>query len=137
MKIADVNVYVMGSAWRNFVFARLRTDDGLEGVGEARPVNREEAVAAYLEATARRYVLGSDPFEVEALVQRVTRDDYEVAGATEMTGLAIVEMACWDLIGKAVGQPVYRLLGGACRDRIAAYANGWYQIGRASCRERV
>ena len=130
MKITDVKIYVMGSAWRNFVFARLRTDDGLEGVGEARPVNREEAVAAYLEATARRYVLGSDPFEVEALVQRVTRDDYEVAGATEMTGLAIVEMACWDLIGKAVGQPVYRLLGGACRDRIAAYANGWYQVGR-------
>ena len=46
MKITDVKIYVMGSAWRNFVFARLRAEDGLEGVGEARPVNREEAVAA-------------------------------------------------------------------------------------------
>src|SRR5271165_5607410 len=114
----------MGSAWRNFVFARLRTDDGLEGIGEARPVNREEAVAAYLEATARRYVLGSDPFEVEALVQRVTRDDFGIPGATVMAALAIIEMACWDLIGKATGQPVHRLLGGACRGRIKAYANG-------------
>jgi galactonate dehydratase len=130
MRIADVKIYVMGSSWRNFVLARLRTDDGLEGIGEARPVNREEAVAAYLETAAHRYVIGSDPFNVEDLLLRVTRNDYEVPGAVEMTALAIVEMACWDLIGKAVGQPVYRLLGGACRDKIKAYANGWYQVAR-------
>jgi len=116
----------MGSAWRNFVFARIRTDDGLEGIGEARPVNREEPVAAYLEAIAHRYVLGSDPFNIEALVARITRDDFELPGATEMTAIAIVEMACWDIVGKALDQPVYRLLGGACRPRIKAYANGWY-----------
>jgi len=130
MRIADVKIYVMGSSWRNFVLARLRTDDGLEGIGEARPVNREEAVAAYLETAAHRYVIGSDPFNVEDLLLRVTRNDYEVPGAVEMTALAIVEMACWDLIGKVVGQPVYRLLGGACRDKIKAYANGWYQVAR-------
>ncbi len=130
MKIADITVYTMGSAWRNFVFARLRTGDGLEGIGEARPVNREEAVAAYLEAIAHRYVIGSDPQNVEDLVLRISRDDYEIPGAVEMTAIAIVEIACWDLIGKAVGQPVYRLLGGACRDRIKAYANGWYTVER-------
>jgi len=130
MKITEVTVYMMGSAWRNFVLATLRTDDGLEGVGEARPVNRDEAVAAYLEATARRYVVGSDPFNIEDLLLRVIRNDFEVPAATEMTALAIIEMACWDLIGKAVGQPVYRLLGGACREKIKAYANGWYQVGR-------
>ena len=130
MKISGVQVYVMGSAWRNFVFARVRTDEGLEGVGEARPVNREEAVAAYLEAIAHRYVVGSDPFDIEDLLLRITRDDYEVPAATEMTAIAVVEMACWDIIGKALGQPVYRLLGGRCRDRIKAYANGWYQVGR-------
>ncbi|HLW61051.1 MAG TPA: mandelate racemase/muconate lactonizing enzyme family protein [bacterium] len=126
MRIAEVRVYTMGSAWRNFVFARIRTDDGLEGIGEARPVNREEPVAAYLEAIAHRYVLGSDPFNIEALVARITRDDFELPGATEMTAIAIVEMACWDIVGKALDQPVYRLLGGACRPRIKAYANGWY-----------
>jgi galactonate dehydratase len=130
VRIADVTVYTMGSSWRNFVFARVRTDEGLEGIGEARPVNREEAVVAYLEAIARRYVIGSDPFNVEELVQRVIREDYEVPGATEMTALAIVEIACWDIIGKALGQPVYRLLGGACRGRIPAYANGWYTVER-------
>lgn len=130
MKITDVMVYVMGSAWRNFVFARVRTDEGLEGIGEARPVNREEAVAAYVDAIAHRYVIGSDPFNIEDLLRRIVRDDYEVPGATEMTAVAVVEMACWDIIGKALGQPVYRLLGGACRDRIKAYANGWYQVAR-------
>jgi galactonate dehydratase len=126
MKIAEVKIYTMGSAWRNFVFALVRTDEGLEGVGEARPVNREEAVAAYLEAIAHRYVIGSDPFNIEDLLLRVTRNDYELPGATEMTAIAIVEMACWDIVGKSLNQPVYRLLGGACRDRIKAYANGWY-----------
>ncbi len=116
----------MGSAWRNFVFAHVRTDEGVSGIGEARPVNREEAVAAYLDAIAHRYVIGSDPFNIEALVLRITRDDFETPGATEMTAIAIVEMACWDIVGKVTGQPVYRLLGGACRDRIKAYANGWY-----------
>ncbi len=116
----------MGSAWRNFVFAHVLTDEGVSGIGEARPVNREEAVAAYLDAIAHRYVIGSDPFNIEALVLRITRDDFETPGATEMTAIAIVEMACWDIIGKVAGQPVYRLLGGACRDRIKAYANGWY-----------
>lgn len=130
MKISDVKVYVMGSAWRNFVLARVRTDEGLEGIGEARPVNREEAVAAYAEAITHRYVLGSDPFNIEDLVLRITRNDYEVPGATEMTAIAVIEMACWDIIGKAVGQPVYRLLGGRCQDRIKAYANGWYQVAR-------
>jgi galactonate dehydratase len=130
VKITEVQVFVMGSAWRNFVFARLRTDEGMEGVGEARPVNREEAVAAYVEAIAHRYIVGSDPFNLEDLILRITRDDYEVPGATEMTAIAVVEMACWDIIGKALGQPVYRLLGGACRDRIKAYANGWYQVAR-------
>ncbi len=130
MRISDVQVYVMGSAWRNFVLARLRTDDGVDGVGEARPVNREEAVAAYLETIAHRYVVGSDPFDVEDLVLRVTRHDYEVPAAVEMTALAIVEMACWDIIGKAAGQPVYRMLGGACRRAVKAYANGWYQVAR-------
>ena len=48
-----------------------------------------------------------------------------------MTGLAVIEMACWDIIGKAVGQPVYRLMGGAVRDKIKAYANGWYTVERS------
>jgi galactonate dehydratase len=70
-------------------------------------------------------VLGRDPFDVEAVIGGLIRDQYQ-GGATVMTAISGVEIAMWDLIGKACRQPVYRLLGGRCRDRIPAYANGWY-----------
>src|SRR5256885_16747391 len=97
----------MGSPWRNFVFGRLRTDEGLEGIGEARPVNREEPVAAYLEAIAHRDVLGSDPFNIEDLLLRIIRDDYEGPGATEMTASALAGIACRDIHRHALGQAGY------------------------------
>jgi galactonate dehydratase len=75
--------------------------------------------------------VGLDPFDVERLVRRLTIEDYGQPGEIAMTGLAVIEMACWDIIGKALGQPVYRLLGGAVRDKIKAYANGWYTVERS------
>jgi galactonate dehydratase len=56
------------------------------------------------------------------------RNDYARAGEIAMSAISTVEIACWDSIGKALNQPVYRLLGGAVRDRIKAYANGWYTV---------
>jgi galactonate dehydratase len=121
---------VMGTAWRNLTIVRVRTDDGLEGVGEVRMVNHTQAVLGYLAHAVPTHVLGADPFEIEALVQRMWRSDFERAGATVMSGIAAVEIACWDVVGKALGQPVHRLLGGAVRTRIRAYANGWYTVER-------
>src|SRR6185295_10065197 len=57
-------------------------------------------------------------------------EDYARAGEVTMTGIAVIEIACWDIIGKALNQPVYKLLGGAVRDKIKAYANGWYTVER-------
>src|SRR5262249_4922172 len=73
--------------------------------------------------------LGADPFDVERLIGGLIRDQYQ-GGATVLTAISGVEIACWDLIGKACGQPVYNLLGGRARDRLPAYANGWYGGGR-------
>src|SRR5205807_9840849 len=47
-----------------------------------------------------------------------------------LSGIATIDIACWDIMGKALGQPVYKLLGGAVRDKIKAYANGWYTVER-------
>ncbi|HEY4026643.1 MAG TPA: mandelate racemase/muconate lactonizing enzyme family protein [Candidatus Dormibacteraeota bacterium] len=121
---------VMGTAWRNLTIVKVRTDDGLVGAGEVRMVNHTQAVLGYLAHAIPTHVLGADPFEIEALVQRMWRTDYERAGATVMSGIAAVEIACWDIVGKALGQPVHRLLGGAVRPRIKAYANGWYTVER-------
>lgn len=130
IRIAEAQPLVMGSSWRNFTIVRLRTDDGLEGVGEVRMVNHTKALLGYLEYALPAHVIGADPFDLEALAQSMWRSDYERAGGVVMSGLAAVEIACWDIIGKALGQPVYRLLGGAVRDRIKAYANGWYTVER-------
>ena len=130
MKITKVTPMVMGTAWRNLTFVKVETDEGLEGVGEVRVVNRTEAVLGYLAEAVPRYVLGSDPFETEKLVQRMLRDDYMRAGDIVGSGISLIEMACWDIVGKALNLPVYRLLGGAVRDKIKAYANGWYTVER-------
>jgi galactonate dehydratase len=130
MKIAEVTPLVMGTAWRNLAFVKVRTDEGLTGVGEVRMVNHTQALLGYLEHAIPTHVLGADPFDIEALVQRMWRRDYERVGGTVMAGISAIEIACWDIVGQALGHPIYTLLGGAVRDRIQAYANGWYTVER-------
>ncbi len=130
MKISEVTPLVMGTEWRNLTIVKVRTDEGLTGAGEVRMVNHTQALLGYLEHAIPNHVLGADPFDIEALVQRMWRTDYERAGATVMSGIAAIEIACWDIVGQAMGQPVFKLLGGAVRDRIKAYANGWYTVER-------
>ncbi|MCY3719030.1 MAG: mandelate racemase/muconate lactonizing enzyme family protein [Anaerolineaceae bacterium] len=130
MHISKVTPLVLGTPWRNLTFLKVETDEGLIGVGEARVLNRTDGVLGYLSEAIPRYMLGSDPFQIERLVQRMFREDYGRAGEIIMTATALVEVACWDIVGKALEQPVYRLLGGEVRDRIKAYANGWYTVER-------
>jgi galactonate dehydratase len=130
MKIVDVKPYVVSTAWRNLTYVRVLTDDGLEGVGEARMINHTDALLGYLAEATPNHIIGSDPTRIEDLVRRMYLNDYGRPGEIVMSGIAVVEMACWDIFGKAVGKPVYQLLGGAVRDRIKAYANGWYTVER-------
>jgi galactonate dehydratase len=132
VKIADVRPLVLGTAWRNLTFVVVRTDEGIEGVGEVRMINHTDALLGYLAEAVPNHVLGADPFEIEDLVGRMMRNDYARAGQIAMSGIACIETACWDIVGKALDQPVYRLLGGAVRDRIKAYANGWYTVERTA-----
>ena len=132
MKITDVKTLVMGTSWRNLTFVKVETDEGLTGVSEVRMNNRTDALVAYIDGAKHRHVIGSDPFNTEDLYQRLFRDDYGRAGEIVATGISVIEIACWDIIGKALNQPVYRLLGGACRDKIKAYANGWYRVERTT-----
>jgi len=130
LKISEVTPLVMGTEWRNLTIVKVRTDEGLAGVGEVRMVNHTQALLGYLEHAIPNHVLGADPFDIEALVQRMWRTDFERAGATVMSGIAAIEIACWDIVGQATGQPVFKLMGGAVRERIKAYANGWYTVER-------
>jgi len=129
VKISKLTPMVLGTPWRNLTYLKVETDEGLIGVSEVRSI-RTDAVLGYLKQIEKRYVLGSDPFAIERLVQRAFVDDFLRVNDISGAGIALVEMACWDIIGKAVGQPVYNLLGGAVRDKIKAYANGWYTVER-------
>jgi galactonate dehydratase len=130
VRIADFRPLVLGTSWRNLTFVVVRTDEGVEGVGEVRMINETEALLGYLAEAVPAHVLGTDPFEIEALIQRLWRREYARAGQVAMSALAVLEIACWDIVGKALDQPVYRLLGGPVRERIKAYANGWYTVER-------
>jgi galactonate dehydratase len=125
VKIVELETFLTHAGLRNYLFVRLRTDNGLTGVGEASLEWQERAVQVLLDDWVRDRVLGRDPFDIEAVIGGMTRDQYQ-GGSTVMTAISGVEIACWDLIGKACNQPVYRLLGGRCQSRIPAYANGWY-----------
>jgi galactonate dehydratase len=130
MKITDAETFVVGTDWRNLTIVRLHTDEGITGLGEARMVNHTDALAGYLAEAIPRHVVGHDPFRIEELVKKLGRDDFSRAGEVLSSGMAIFETACWDILGKALGQPVYNLLGGAVREKVKAYANGWYRVER-------
>jgi galactonate dehydratase len=130
MKIDRVRQIVVGAPWRELVFVEILTDTGLVGVGEVRIVNKTSTLVACIEELAPRYVIGSDPFDVEQLACNILRADYGRPEEITQSALAAFEIASWDIIGQALGVPIWRLLGGRVRDRVPAYANGWYQADR-------
>ena len=130
MRITKLRPLVMGTPWRNLTFLVVETDEGLSGVGEVRMINNTDALLGYLAEAGPRHVIGKDPFDRELIVENMRLHDYSRAGEIGMSGIALVEMARWDITGKALNQPVYRLLGGAVRQKIKAYANGWYTVER-------
>jgi galactonate dehydratase len=130
MKVADVVTTVVGAPWRELTFVELVTDDGLRGVGEVRMVNKTDTLVTCVAELAERHVIGADPFDRETLAYKVQRAEYGRPGEVTQSALAAFDLACWDLIGQALEVPVWKLLGGCYRDRVPAYANGWYQTKR-------
>ncbi len=126
MKITRATTYIVGNPWKNWLFVRLDTDQpGLYGVGEGTLNGFAKTVEAAVHELAPRYE-GMDPFQIETIVQRMTRDLYSEGGQVHMSAVAAVEVACWDIIGKSVGRPIYDLLGGRYHESLPVYANGWY-----------
>ncbi|MGY8991437.1 MAG: mandelate racemase/muconate lactonizing enzyme family protein [Rhodospirillales bacterium] len=128
MKVKAVTCIPVHPGWRkNWVYVKVETDDGIVGWGEAySQYDRDRAVGAHVEELGR-YLVGRDPFQIKHFTQ-IAFDDYaQRRGSVEFfSAVSGIEMAMWDICGKALEQPVYNLLGGPVRDKIRVYANGWY-----------
>lgn len=125
MKIVAQKIFVVNASRTNFVFVKLYTDDGIEGVGEATLEWKTKTVVAALE-DLERVLIGRDPFATDALIEQLHRDSYWRTGAVFRTALGAIEAALLDIKGKALGVPVFELLGGKYRDRVLCYANHWF-----------
>lgn len=130
MKIEKIDIIVVGAPWRELTIVELTTDDGITGLGEVRMVNKTDTLIAAIQELAARYVIGTDPFNLTRLAWHIQVAEYGLPGEVGQSALAAFDMACWDIIGKSLGVPVWKLLGGKFRERIPAYANGWYQGDR-------
>ena len=123
MKITRVSTTVVHAELRNWVFVRLETDQpGLYGWGEASLEWKTRAVAGAV-ADFEPMLLGEDPTRIEHLYQKLYRQSFWRLGVIGMSAISGIEQACWDILGKSLGVPVYKLLGGAVRDRVRMYTH--------------
>jgi galactonate dehydratase len=125
MKITNLDTVVVDFYRTNLIFVRLTTDEGLTGIAEATLEGQEHAVRGAVAVLADA-VRGKDPTRITQTIYEVNRDAYWRGGPVSMTALIALEMAMWDVSARALGVPVHRMLGGQVRDRVRAYANGWF-----------
>lgn len=128
MKIVSLETFVVGNpppheGGRYFVFLKLTTDDGISGIGEVYTASfGPKPLVAMIEDVFGQHVEGADPFHIEALWRKVYARGYSMRPDISLGGvLSGIEMAMWDIVGKAVGKPVYELLGGRVHERLRTY----------------
>ncbi len=122
MKIVEARVIVTCPG-RNFVTLKLVTEDGLHGLGDATLNGRELAVAAYLTEHVIPLLIGRDARRIEDTWQYLYKGAYWRRGPVTMAAIGAVDTALWDLLGKSLGVPLYRLLGGASREGVLVYGH--------------
>ena len=128
MKITDLKTFVVGNppphfGGRYFVFVKLITDTGIDGIGEVYAATfGPHTIARMVQDVFERHVVGMDPFRIETLWRNVYSRGFSQRPDISLMGvLSALETACWDIVGKEVNKPIYELLGGRVRDRLRSY----------------
>lgn len=124
MKITDFKTYAVYANYRNWIFVKVFTDEGVYGVGEATMEWNTNSVMGAFE-DLRPYVIGNDPRNSEWHFFESYRELYWRNNPSSLSAIAAIDMAMYDITGKYYGMPAYQLLGGKMRDRIKIYGNGW------------
>lgn len=135
MKITQVEIFDVGLSAKppltwNPVLIRIHTDEGISGVGEVGLAYGagSSAGVGMVKDLAQRYLIGADPFRIEYLWDQMYRHSFWAMGGGPVVfgGMSAIDIALWDIKGKALGLPIYEMLGGKVHDRLLVYANGWY-----------
>ncbi len=128
MNITDIKTFVVGNppphfGGRYFIFLKLMTDSGIEGVGEVYAATFNPfTIEHMIRDVCEHHVIGADPFKIEAMWRNVYGRGYSLRPDISLMGvLSGIEMACWDIIGKELGKPVYELLGGQVFGKLRSY----------------
>jgi galactonate dehydratase len=128
VKVVDVRTFVVGNppprfGGRYFIFLKLTTDSGITGVGEVYTATfSPHLVAQMIEDVAERHLIGADPFKIELLWRQMYGRGYALRPDLTLGGIMSgLEMACWDIVGKELGKPVYELLGGQVHEKLRTY----------------
>ena len=127
MKVTGVKTFLVDpGSHKHWLFVKVETDEGLHGWGECyTQLDRDRSIELYVQQLGR-YLAGRSPFDIKHFTYTAYTDFGGKRGSMDLyCAISGIEQALWDVVGKATGQPVYRLLGGAFRTRIRVYANGW------------
>jgi galactonate dehydratase len=120
MKIIDIQSYGVNLGNENHVFVKVISDEHIYGIGEAYRVGPDAATIAVID-DFKRWLVGEDPFRIEHLWRLMYNGSRFPGGSIGYAALSGIEIALWDLKGRALGRPVYELIGGRCRDRVRVY----------------
>ena len=128
MKIVDIETYAVSAGWKNWLFVKVITDGDVYGIAEA-TINGFTATTEMAVHELAHFVIGKDPLQVNSIASGIINTIAD-AGHIHRLVMGAIEVACWDILGKTLGVPIWQLLGGKHRDSILAYANGWYRTER-------
>ena len=125
LKITGLKTFIVnrgGSNSPNYVFVKIYTNAGITGLGEGSVTSKESTVAAAIQEH-ERYLLGKDPCDIEMHWQAMYRWPRWRGGPILNSAISAVEIALWDILGQALGQPIWKLLGGKARERVLMYVH--------------
>ncbi|MBN9615799.1 MAG: mandelate racemase/muconate lactonizing protein [Acidobacteriales bacterium 59-55] len=128
MKIIDIETYAVSAGWKNWLFVKVITDSDTYGIAEA-TINGFTSTTETAVHELAHFVIGKDPMQVNSIASIIINTIAD-AGHIHRLVMGAIEVACWDILGKTLGVPIWQLLGGKHRDSILAYANGWYRTER-------
>jgi galactonate dehydratase len=128
VKITKLETYKVNAGWKNWLFVKVCTDQDIYGISEA-TINGFIATTETAVHELSHFVIGKDPRQINAIANTIITTIADV-GHIHRLVMGAIEVACWDILGKTLGVPIWQLLGGKHRDSILAYANGWYRTER-------